>query len=112
MTLRGTWRGTHTGHAAVLVIDRQNDEDGTFSGMLTVRMASGPVVLAVEGRLRDDGGTADLTFRETRVLRQPAPRSWDRGTNEGRLTGGGDLLSGSGRDDRGRAYRWRFERGR
>lgn len=108
LTFRGTWRGTHTRHPAILEITRE-EHDGTFKGNLTLETAKGPVVLEVEGSINDESGSPIITLREKKVREQPAPNSWDLGVNTGRLTAGGRIV-GTGRDTRGRTYSWSFRR--
>ncbi|MES2462346.1 MAG: protein kinase [Armatimonadota bacterium] len=105
--LTGTWRGTHTGHSAQLVVRELNRDNGEFRGTLTVQMPSGPVRIAVSGQVFDDGG---ITIRETRVVRASVERAWDLGVNTGTFDPDDLTLSGRGRDKRGRTYEWSFRR--
>jgi len=102
--LLGTWRGTHTGQPATLVITRRSGN--SFSGMMTVRTAHGPVRVAVAGAAARSGGP--VTLRETRVIggRRDA---WDLGSNVGRVRRNGQI-AGTGRDRRNRPYSWSFSR--
>ena len=105
----GTWRGTHTGSPATLVVKSENAESDTFDGVLTVQTATGAVAIAVKGRLLDENGSPEVVLEERRVVTPSTPRMWDLGTNTGRLNGP-DSMSGSGQDHRGRSYSWSFQR--
>jgi hypothetical protein len=105
--LIGTWNGTHTGHAAQLLVRQLNRDTGEFRGILTVQMPSGPVRIAVAGQVFDDGG---ITIRETRVLDAPEERAWDTGINTGTFDPDDMTISGQGKDKRGRRYNWSFRR--
>jgi hypothetical protein len=105
--LAGTWRGTHTGHSARLVLQEPNRDTGEFRGTMTVQMPSGPVRIAVTGQAFDDGG---ITIRETRILQSAVERAWDLGVNTGTFDPDDLTLSGQGRDSRGRRYQWSFRR--
>jgi serine/threonine-protein kinase len=105
--LTGAWNGTHTGHAARLVLREPNRDTGEFRGTLTVQMPAGPVRIAIAGQVFDDGG---ITIRETRVLQAPVEKAWDLGINTGTFDPDDLTLSGSGRDKKGRTYQWSFRR--
>jgi serine/threonine-protein kinase len=105
--LAGTWRGTHTGHSARLVLRQPNRDTGEFRGTLTVQMPSGPVRIAVVGQAFDDGG---IMIRETKVERASVDRAWDLGVNTGTFDSDDLTISGQGRDKRGRRYEWSFRR--
>ena len=100
--LEGVWSGVHTGNPARLRIARVNGD--RFEGTLTVRVGGRPVRLAVAGRVTDGDR---ISWEETVHLRGDRA-AWDLGANFGRIAG--DRMEGRGRDRRGRAYSWWFDR--
>jgi hypothetical protein len=109
LSFLGVWRGTHSGHPAELVVKSQNRDSDKFEGTLTVRLPEGTVVLDVNGRLSDETGEPIVTLEEKRVVDEPLPHIWEKGTSTGRLTGA-DGMSGSGRNKRGEGYAWSLHR--
>lgn len=105
--LTGVWRGTHTGHSALLTLREPSRDTGEFQGTLIVQMPSSPVRIAIVGQAFDDGG---ITIRETKVLQASEDRAWDLGMNTGTFDPEELTLSGEGRDKKGRTYQWSFRR--
>lgn len=105
--LIGVWHGSHTGHSAQLVLGKPNRDNGKFRGTLTVQMPSGPVRIAIAGRVFDDGG---VIIEEKKVVRTSEDRAWDLGVNTGTFDPEDLTLSGDGKDKKGRTYQWSFHR--
>ena len=102
----GTWYGTHDGHPATLIIDRQ--AGNSFSGTMTVE-DMGTIRLTVNGSVSPE--TRQVVLRETRVLQDMAPANyrWALGDNYGTLSTSG-RLAGVGKDTANQEYDWSFAR--
>jgi hypothetical protein len=72
LTFKGTWKGNYHGFPAILTVNTQNDEAGTFAGTITFQAQNGPVTVDVTGRLRDDTGEPVIELREKRIADQPS----------------------------------------
>ena len=102
--LLGAWHGRHSRNPAELEITRQNGD--TFQGTMRVRTREASVLLAVEGRVSQDGG---VSMHERRILSSTAPHAWDLGSESGRVAGEGKI-TGVGTDVKGRVGAWSFSR--
>lgn len=93
LSFKGTWRGVYDSRPATLTVDKQNDEKGTFSGVVAVQTEAGPVKIAVTGHLNDTNGEPLLELREERVLLSPRDKTWRLSRASGVLTAGGEMRS-------------------
>ena len=90
----------------MLSIDSTAPDTGSFVGSLSVKTEGGTFVVAVTGRLADDG---TVSFQEQRVTSAPGDADWTLGAGNGSVNSSG-RMQGNGKDAHGFAYPWSFQR--
>jgi hypothetical protein len=109
ISMEGNWHGTYNINniASTLIVSSQSNN--RFEGILTTAGNTGGTFrLAIEGSI--DSETRRVTMTEVGIISKPLKSSWYLGRNEGTLSSDFRYMSGSGEDDRGNYYKWRFSK--